>query len=265
MKELSDKENAWKKEANKGSKAEQKAKKKAMTEKVAALVVEMKKKHEKELSSLETETVPSDNTAKEPKGKVSKSQKKKEKRLQEEAEREQRILEEKKGVVSLRAQELQALHEKLSPEGLKIKEIKPDGHCLYRAVEDQLALGGSLQSMESLRSLTASYMRQHFEDFLPFLTAELLERPGSESHEEDLKSKYQSYCNEVESTAAWGGHVELEALSKALNRPIVVISAFSKDLVMGNNIEGTEPLRVCYHRHEFGLGEHYNSVVPLDP
>jgi hypothetical protein len=28
--------------------------------------------------------------------------------------------------------------------------------------------------------------------------------------------------------------------------------------------EGSPPLQVCYLRHAFGLGEHYNSVEPAD-
>jgi OTU domain-containing protein 6 len=32
---------------------------------------------------------------------------------------------------------------------------------------------------------------------------------------------------------------------------------------MGEDFAG-EPLRVSYHRHAYGLGEHYNSLLPKD-
>jgi OTU domain-containing protein 6 len=68
----------------------------------------------------------------------SKAQKRRDAKLKQEVEREQRIQEEQSGVVSERAVENQTLAQKLGPLGLTLKEIKPDGHCLYRAVEDQL-------------------------------------------------------------------------------------------------------------------------------
>jgi OTU domain-containing protein 6 len=52
----------------------------------------------------------------------------------------------------------------------------------------------------------------------------------------------------------------------------VVYACDSPDVEMGKEYSGkhSDPgllvvptLRVSYHRHAFGLGEHYNSVVPL--
>lgn len=39
----------------------------------------------------------------------------------------------------VRHQELLMLAQKLAQQQLQIKEISSDGHCMYRAVEDQLA------------------------------------------------------------------------------------------------------------------------------
>lgn len=72
----------------------------------------------------------------------SKAQKRRDAKMKQEVEREQRIQQEQSGVVSERVIENQRLAEKLSPLGLALKEIKPDGHCLYRAVEDQLQVRG---------------------------------------------------------------------------------------------------------------------------
>jgi OTU-like cysteine protease len=50
--------------------------------------------------------------------------------------------------------------------------MQSDGHCLYRAVEDQLAItdGPAGPSFWELRSLAASYMRLHAAETIPFLT-----------------------------------------------------------------------------------------------
>ena len=65
---------------------------------------------------------------------------------------------------------------------------------------------------------------------------------------------------DVESTTTWGGQLEIMALAKALKRRIQVFSATMPVVVMGEEFADAPPLRVCYHQHAFGLGEHYNSV-----
>ncbi|KAK6937432.1 hypothetical protein RJ641_030940 [Dillenia turbinata] len=63
-----------------------------------------------------------------------------EQRVKQEAAREQRIQEEQSNIVSNRMIENEILENKLEALGLTVTAIKPDGHCLYQAVEDQLAL-----------------------------------------------------------------------------------------------------------------------------
>ena len=50
---------------------------------------------------------------------------------------------------------------------------QPDGNCLYRAVEDQLApeAGGAHSDTghEQLRARAADYMRAHEKEFAPFV------------------------------------------------------------------------------------------------
>ena len=49
---------------------------------------------------------------------------------------------------------------------------QPDGNCLYRAVEDQLAPEAAPDSAtdhEQLRARAADYMRAHEKDFAPFV------------------------------------------------------------------------------------------------
>ena len=59
-------------------------------------------------------------------------------------------------------------------QGLCIREIPPDGNCLFRAVEDQIEQAGppvssSGRSHSDLRQRAASHMQQHPDDYLPFV------------------------------------------------------------------------------------------------
>ncbi|KAG6542239.1 hypothetical protein Mapa_016367 [Marchantia paleacea] len=288
IKELQNKEIGLKKAAAKGSKAEQKAKKKLAEEEVARLDTRLKARHVKELASLGIPVDDKEVNSIEVKVKAiagvslngtnnqvrpSKGQKWRDRRAQQEAEREQRIQEEQNNVVSERVLEDQQLEGKLGPLGYTLKEIKSDGHCLYRAVEDQIGLHPELvqYSYQELRLLAANYMRTHADDFMPFIGAETTE---GDNPDDTLQTKFERYCGEVESTAAWGGQLELGALSHAMKKHIVVYSAALPDVEMGKEYKEDTPegapllnpsVRVSYHRHAFGLGEHYNSVIPVDP
>lgn len=202
------------------------------------------------------------------KGKLSKGFKRREKRAQQEAERERRIQEEQSNIVSDGAIENEKLEKKLLPLGLTVKEIKPDGHCLYRAVENQLALhsGGSAPySYLELRKMAASYMRNNVTDFLPFFLSENL--VDAESANESILDLFESYCIEVESTAAWGGQLELGALTHCLKKHIMIYSGSFPEVEMGKEYKSAgnssnSSIMLSFHKHAFGLGEHYNSVIP---
>ncbi|KAH7661118.1 Ubiquitinyl hydrolase 1 protein [Dioscorea alata] len=278
IKELQDKELNLKKAAARGSKAEQKAKKKLVDDEISKLSTQLKAKHVEELASLGYKS----NEGKEKSdlnnlvmaiagvsatghgdssSKPSKSAKRRSRRAQQEAEREQRIQEEQSNIVSDRVIENEKLQKKLEPLGLTINEIKPDGHCLYRAVEDQLQLHSSASPYGylELRKMTADYMREHAEDFLPFFLSDgKLEADSDASPPE----RYKKYCNEVENTAAWGGQLELGALTHCLKKHIVIYSGSFPDVEMGKEYkDNSRSIMLSYHMHAYGLGEHYNSVV----
>ncbi|XWS31669.1 hypothetical protein CRYUN_Cryun23aG0096000 [Craigia yunnanensis] len=281
--QLQNKEIELKKAAAKGSKAEQKAKKKQVEEEISQLSAKLKEKHAEELTSLGysngNDKSNIDNLVKAIAGvsvipqqdhlKPSKGAKRREKRAQQEAAREQRIQEEQSNIVSDRMIEEEKLERKLEPLGFTINEIKPDGHCLYRAVEDQLALlsgGSSPYTYQELREMAAAYIRKHASDFLPFFLSENAIDGDSDN---SLAERFENYCKEVESTAAWGGQLELGALTHCLRKHILIYSGSFPDVEMGkeyksdggsSSSDGT--IRLSYHRHAFGLGEHYNSVVP---
>ncbi|KAG8368836.1 hypothetical protein BUALT_Bualt15G0088200 [Buddleja alternifolia] len=283
--DLQNKETALKKAAAKGSKAEQKAKKKQVDEEVHRLSTKLKERQAEELASLgynkstDKQKGNLDNLVKAIAGvsvttqpeqsKPSKSVKRREKRAQQEAAREQRIQEEQSQIVSDRMVEDEKLEKKLDPLGFIINEIKPDGHCLYRAVEDQLALhcgGASPYTFQELRQMVAAYMRKNVSEFLPFF---LSENMVDGETQDSLAERFENYCREVESTAAWGGQLELGALTHCLKKPIMIFSGSFPDVEMGKEYKsgkGTgssdSSIMLSYHRHAFGLGEHYNSVVP---
>ncbi|KAL2254304.1 OTU domain-containing protein 6B [Sesamum indicum] len=283
--DLQSKEMAMKKAAAKGSKAEQKAKKKQVDEEIHRLSTKLKERQAEELALLGYSNTTDkqkgnlDNIVKAIAGvsvtnhveqsKPSKSVKRREKRAQQEAAREQRIQEEQSQIVSDRLIENERLEQKLEPLGFTINEIKPDGHCLYRAVEDQLALhsgGSSPYTYQELREMVAAYMRKHAMDFLPFF---LSENMADGEPEDSLTERFENYCREIESTAAWGGQLELGALTHCLKKHIMIFSGSFPDVEMGKEYKSgdeTGPsslsIMLSYHRHAFGLGEHYNSVVP---
>ena len=55
---------------------------------------------------------------------------------------------------------------------------------------------------------------------------------------DDPAAQFEAYCQAVESTAAWGGHVELRALSTALQRRLVVLSVGMPEVVLGDTYDG---------------------------
>ena len=91
---------------------------------------------------------------------------------------------------------------------------------------------------------------------------------------------YDTYCTNVANSNEWGGHVELQALSRALHTQIIVYQVGQAPLVFGGDSHDTgthahtdndgatarnarRRLTVSYHRQYYVLGEHYNSVVPM--
>ncbi|TKA65690.1 hypothetical protein B0A49_08557 [Cryomyces minteri] len=166
----------------------------------------------------------------------------------------------------LREQERAQMLDEFQKRGLREKEIRADGHCLYSAVADQMEqLGLGLESRilhkavegadqnksglpgyKTVREAAAEYIVQNADDFAPFL-------------EEPL----DQYVHKVKDTGEWGGQLELMALAKTYGVEINVLQG-------GGRVEKIEPeakvvdngkkIWLAYYRHGFGLGEHYNSL-----
>lgn len=197
-----------------------------------------------------------DNCSEQSTHRVSKAQKRREKKAIAEKERNQRIIEQEAlNIFGKRNVEIEAIKKILSERDLMIYEIPSDGHCLYNAVAHQLKINGETPlSLHDLRTKTADYLRENMNDFLPFLSS-----PDSD----DLLTpdEYEKYCNDVAETSAWGGAVELQVLSRILKCPIEVIQATGAPYIIGDEYSNGKKVTLTYHRYMYELGAHYNSVT----
>ncbi|XP_048520803.1 deubiquitinase OTUD6B isoform X2 [Dendroctonus ponderosae] len=248
-KDLQNKTQSMKKSIPKGDKK----KKKTVSEEIAKLEKDLDDKHAQELedhSNQEAETVLP---------KISRAQKRRNKKDTEARERERYISEEaEKNRDGVRSIEMNSIKKSLGDINLQIFNINANGNCLYLAVKHQLqTLGKPSYSVPELRQKTANYMLTNKEDFLPFMCNE------DDEFETVSEEAFESYCKEVETTKVWGGQLELKALSNILSCPIKVIQATGPPTIQGENFEGPE-LILTYHRHLYKLGEHYNSTLPLE-
>lgn len=156
-------------------------------------------------------------------------------------------------LVNRRLEEEEKVSAILGARNLEMKIIPADGHCMYRAIKDQLEFS---VTVESLRYRTADYMREHIDDFLPFFTEP---EAGNFYTRED----FLRYCDDIVRKASWGGQLELRAMSHVLQTPIEVVQADSPIIVIGEEYN-RKPLTLVYLHHAYSFGEHYNSVKPLE-
>ncbi|KAE8216392.1 hypothetical protein CF327_g419 [Tilletia walkeri] len=206
--------------------------------------------------------------------KKSKAQAKKEKREAEEEAMRVQAREELKangGQPDLAAAEKRGIGELCEVYNAEMYEINPDGHCLYAAVADQLGVRKNQPTdYKSTRHAAAEYMRAHPDDFIPFMADEDVvtgakEKVGSSNESKAPEAHFEEYCSAIENTGVWGGQPEILALSHAYEVPIHVAQVGQPVLKIGEDNYGeanTVPLVISYHRHMYGLGEHYNSLRP---
>jgi OTU domain-containing protein 6 len=135
--------------------------------------------------------------------------------------------------------------------GVEEKEIRPDGHCLYSSVADQVVQLGmgegeeeGIEGYKAVRRRAARWIESHREDFEAFL-------------EEPLGV----YVHKIENTAEWGGHLELMALARSYNVEICVLQDGRLDKFgPGEDAGEVKKIWLAYYHHGYGLGEHYNSL-----
>lgn len=257
-KDLQAKIQSLKKTASKGDKK----KKKEVTEEIAKLEAELNERHDKELADLkkqtpkvtESENQTVENITKDleqveiKEKKVSKAQKRRDKKAEKEQQRlediEKQEEENKNGLRHLETEKIKSI---LGSRSLQIQDIPSDGDCLFAGIAHQLQNDLKVQE---LRTLVGKTLLSNQSDFQPFLSL--------------TDEQYKDYCEKMASTPKWGGQVEITALSQALKRPIEVIQAEGPPVQVGlEDYKDCKPIILTYHRHYYGLGEHYNSVKPL--
>ncbi|RWA09034.1 hypothetical protein EKO27_g6077 [Xylaria grammica] len=168
---------------------------------------------------------------------------------------------EARGMTDHRGLERSSLERTFNAHGLVEHEIRPDGHCLFSAIADQLAQRkipiapssggeGETPPYKVVRRVATDYMDSHPDDFAPFL-------------EEPL----ESYVPKIRDTAEWGGQLELLALASAYQVEIKVVQNGRTETIQPSGglgqtqaDRGGQTIWLAYYRHGYGLGEHYNSL-----
>ncbi len=194
-------------------------------------------------------------------------------------EQERQSIEDAKNIgPTLRDIEMQQITQQFQNQ-YQIQPIPADGNCLFRAIAAQCpasstteATTGPPMSYQEIRALCAQTMLAHESEFAPFC----------EYNNDDI-TNYQEYTHAVQySSHHWGGHLEIRALSTALQRPVHVYSSSTLHtngpLIIDASASSTatttttsdsdhpavvEPIRLSYHLHYFALGEHYNQVAAI--
>jgi OTU domain-containing protein 6 len=158
--------------------------------------------------------------------------------------------EEAKNSINYREEEEKALSLKLASKNLKIFPINADGHCLYSSISHQLTTIKNEEKMDymKLRSIAANHLRKNVDEYIAFADLE--------------DCSFEDYCKKVEGSGEWGSHLEITAIAKELNLCIEIFQAKGENIIIGEqNDKGDNMLKISYHQHYFGLGEHYNSLI----
>lgn len=136
-----------------------------------------------------------------------------------------------------------SLKQQLAAMGLTLREIPGDGNCLFRALGDQL--DGTTTNHHKHRHHVVEYMRQHREDFEPFV-------------EDDVP--FERHCNNLAMLGTYAGNDCIVAFAR-LHQVSVVIHQLNTPCWHINGTEskkGVMEMHISYHN-----GDHYNSVRHL--
>ncbi|GAA50448.1 OTU domain-containing protein 6B [Clonorchis sinensis] len=210
--------------------------------------------------------------------KASRAARRREKRANERRAQEQALAKAaSSGSNSIRFKELKSIEQRLGERNLRLCEVPSDGDCLYssvahqlriqkRTVQDLLDINGcgsrisefpnDTITSQTLRLVTAEYVRKNADEFLPFMVA-------PETGEPLTTDEFFNYCDDIEKPSTWGGQLEVRALANALHTPIEILQAEGPSILIGEEFNDRHPIILVYHRYAFALGEHYNSCTPI--
>lgn len=156
--------------------------------------------------------------------------------------------------------EIELIEKQLKAMNLTIKHVDADGHCLFRAVADQLEVQtvkmaermaasygskgsssgkgakeiSSTPDFRTLRTQAAQHIRlrpSQYAAFLPYEPSDGYPEGDSPSQAEISKA-VGNYCKRLESTGMWGGHAELQALADSLGWKLRIFQADAPPLVI---------------------------------
>lgn len=190
-------------------------------------------------------------------GQPKKRNRQKERLARRAAEQEAAIEEARKEAANMpdpKEVERKRMQEEFNSRNLREKQIRPDGHCLFSAIADQLSqvgipLGAEAEGLRGdqrytvIRKAAARYIEGHPDDFIPFLDETL-----------------ENYVHKIRDTAEWGGHLELLALAKTYNVEICILQNGPAQKIEPETGNKPETIYLAYYRDSYGLGEHYNSL-----
>ncbi|KAL7079475.1 hypothetical protein ACQ4LE_000993 [Meloidogyne hapla] len=191
--------------------------------------------------------------------KLSKAQQKKEnKRKEQESKRLAAAQKDQESAVYSKSyKENEAIKQLLIHRNLKLKDIPPDGDCLYKAISHQyFILRGLKHTAEDLRVMAAKYIRKNKKEFLGYL----INSEGNLVDEESFNDYYSKVKHMCSKGGDWGGEPEIRALSEVLNVCIKILNADGTINKFGD--DDSEHLLITYHKYAYSLGEHYNSTEP---
>lgn len=134
--------------------------------------------------------------------------------------------------------------------GLWCKKVEADGACLFRAFSDQLEGDGGSEHLK-YRTCCVTFLEAHRTEFAPF-----------------VEGGFKGYCSRLREPSAWGGHVEAQALSRALGvNALIHLPAEAQTveevprlgIEVLNFAEDARCIQLCFHPR-YHSGPHYNSV-----
>ena len=129
----------------------------------------------------------------------------------------------------------------LEKGNFKLKEIKGDGNCLYRCVA--LQVYGSDNLHQRVREETMNYMQKHASHYSQFVS--------------NLEG-WENYLKRNRRLGAFGGNLEIQAISELYNRPIQI---FEENQL--RNIFHSYQLRSPPIILEYINGNHFNCILDL--
>lgn len=150
---------------------------------------------------------------------------------------------------NLRKIESEAFEKVLFADSLCIHDIDPDGDCLFAAISHQLKVRqGKILGPKELRILAAEHVLANANTYSGFI---------------DEGNSLEAYCERLRNSDLWGGHLEIDALVNVLGVTLRVYQADGPPICFAHpssNYEGP-PLTICFQKHAYSLGEHYDSLV----